>query len=60
MNISKIGGELGWEPRETLETGLRKTVEWYLSHEHWVEVIVEEPSYTDWLEANYDERGEST
>ena len=60
MNISKIGRELGWEPRETLETGLGKTVDWYLRNKHWVEVILEEPSYRDWLEANYDERGEST
>jgi dTDP-glucose 4,6-dehydratase len=59
MDISKIGGELGWEPRETLETGLRKTIDWYLSHEDWVEVVLKEPSYKDWLEANYDERGES-
>jgi dTDP-glucose 4,6-dehydratase len=32
MNISKIDKELGWRPRETLESGLRKTVRWYLEH----------------------------
>ena len=35
MDISKIERELGWRPRETFESGLRRTVEWYLSHEGW-------------------------
>jgi dTDP-glucose 4,6-dehydratase len=35
INISKIRSELGWQPQETLATGLRRTVEWYLQHEEW-------------------------
>ncbi len=59
MDISKIGGGLGWEPRETLKTGLRKTVDWYLSHNEWVTEIEKKPSYQSWVGANYLERGES-
>jgi len=35
IDTTKIEGELGWRARETFETGLRKTVEWYLSNESW-------------------------
>jgi dTDP-glucose 4,6-dehydratase len=35
IDASKIQSELGWEPRESFETGLRRTVEWYLAHEGW-------------------------
>ena len=35
IDAAKIGRELGWEPRETFETGIRRTVEWYLSSEQW-------------------------
>jgi dTDP-glucose 4,6-dehydratase len=35
MDTSKIENELGWRPRETLATGLRKTVSWYLDNEAW-------------------------
>ena len=35
IDASRIRDELGWEPRETFETGIRKTVEWYLGHEDW-------------------------
>jgi len=36
IDCGKIGRELGWRPRETFETGLRKSVRWYLDHEKWV------------------------
>ncbi len=39
MDISKISAELGWRPRETFETGLRRTVEWYLANRPWWEAI---------------------
>ena len=39
MDISKISAELGWRPRETFETGLRKTVRWYLDNRPWWEAI---------------------
>jgi dTDP-glucose 4,6-dehydratase len=35
IDASKIGNELGWKPQETFETGLRKTVEWYLNNRQW-------------------------
>ena len=36
MDASKIERELGWRPRETFESGIRKTVRWYLENEEWV------------------------
>jgi dTDP-glucose 4,6-dehydratase len=56
IDITKIGGELGWEPRESLTTGLRKTVQWYLEHPAWVEAIAQQPDYAGWLERNYANR----
>ena len=35
INASKIARELGWKPQETFESGIRKTVEWYLTHREW-------------------------
>jgi dTDP-glucose 4,6-dehydratase len=35
MDASKIGRELGWRPRESVETGLRKTVQWYIDNPDW-------------------------
>jgi len=40
MNYSKLYNELGWQPKQTLESGLRKTVGWYLDHPDWVEALV--------------------
>jgi dTDP-glucose 4,6-dehydratase len=57
MNITKLRQELGWEPRQSLESGLLKTVEWYLSHPEWVEVIRKQQDYQGWLEKNYAKRG---
>ncbi|MEO9624191.1 MAG: dTDP-glucose 4,6-dehydratase [Qipengyuania citrea] len=42
IDASRIGTELGWSPRETFETGLRKTVEWYLANEAWWRPLVME------------------
>lgn len=39
LDNSKIRQELGWEPQETFETGLRKTVQWYLDNEDWIEAV---------------------
>ena len=39
IDASKIARELGWTPRETFETGLRKTVRWYLDNADWVEQV---------------------
>ena len=40
IDASKIKRELGWEPKETFETGIRKTVEWYLENTEWVDDII--------------------
>lgn len=58
MDITKIGTELGWEPMESLETGLKKTLDWYLANDAWVSMISARPTYQDWIEQNYAERGE--
>jgi dTDP-glucose 4,6-dehydratase len=41
IDASKIQQELGWKPRETFESGLRKTVEWYLKHREWNQHILD-------------------
>ena len=55
MDASKIERELGWKPAETFETGIRKTVEWYLDNQSWVE-NVQSGGYRDWVEKNYADR----
>ena len=52
MDASKIVSELGWAPQETFETGLRKTVRWYLSNHDWLAGIMS-GSYRDWIQKNY-------
>jgi dTDP-glucose 4,6-dehydratase len=56
MNAAKIAAELGWRPAERFETGLRKTIEWYLGHLGWVE-SVSSGAYRKWLDLNYANRG---
>jgi dTDP-glucose 4,6-dehydratase len=57
IDTQKMEDDLGWEPEEDLETGLRKTALWYLENEAWVKAIVEEKDYQLWLEINYAQRG---
>lgn len=52
IDASKIERELGWTPKESFETGLRKTVEWYLNNNEWVE-HVQSGEYQSWLEKQY-------
>lgn len=52
MNASKIERELGWKPKETFESGIRKTVRWYLEHENWVQDVTS-GSYRQWIETHY-------
>jgi dTDP-glucose 4,6-dehydratase len=52
MNASKIERELGWRPLETFESGIRKTVRWYLEHEEWVRDVTS-GSYRQWIETHY-------
>jgi dTDP-glucose 4,6-dehydratase len=57
IDARKISGELGWTPGETFETGLRKTVEWYLANAAWVKDVTS-GAYQHWMEQNYNARGE--
>ena len=57
MDITKIKRELGWQPRQSLESGLLKTVEWYLQNPEWVDAIQKRQDYQSWLERNYEKRG---
>lgn len=57
IDATKIERELGWKPAETFETGIRKTVQWYLSHPEWV-ANVTSGEYKNWVSNNYQERGE--
>ena len=52
IDASKIKNELGWVPEESFETGLRKTVEWYLNNQEWVSHI-QSGEYKSWLEKHY-------
>ena len=52
IDASKIERELGWRPAETFNTGIKKTVQWYLDNPAWVEGVVN-GSYRDWLQKQY-------
>ena len=52
IDARKLESELGWRPAETFETGIRKTVEWYLANEDWVR-DVQSGAYRDWVDQQY-------
>ncbi len=52
IDASKIERELGWKPAETFETGIRKTVQWYLANPEWV-ANVQSGAYRDWVQTQY-------
>jgi len=52
IDARKIERELGWRPAETFETGIRKTLQWYLDHPDWV-ARVQSGAYRDWIETQY-------
>jgi dTDP-glucose 4,6-dehydratase len=56
IDIAKIKRELDWQPRQSLNTGLLKTVKWYLDHPEWIEAIRKQQDYQGWLAKNYDQR----
>ncbi len=56
IDARKILHELAWQPAETLESGLRTTVDWYLDHQEWV-ANVQSGTYRDWIDLQYKERG---
>jgi dTDP-glucose 4,6-dehydratase len=55
MDTRRIERELGWRPRERFESGIRKTVEWYLEHLSWVDGIAS-GAYRNWIDLNYGRR----
>jgi dTDP-glucose 4,6-dehydratase len=55
IDARKISHDLNWKPQETFESGIRKTVEWYLTNQQWVDNI-KSGAYKSWIEQNYGER----
>ncbi|QGX41321.1 dTDP-glucose 4,6-dehydratase [Permianibacter aggregans] len=52
IDVTKLEKELGWKPAETFETGIRKTVQWYLDNQGWVKNVTS-GAYRNWLEKQY-------
>jgi dTDP-glucose 4,6-dehydratase len=52
MDIRKIKTELGWSPKESFASGIRKTVNWYLENSVWVESVTS-GAYRDWIKTQY-------
>jgi dTDP-glucose 4,6-dehydratase len=52
IDASKLKNELNWKPQETFETGLRKTVLWYIENENWMNHVISN-EYQDWLQKQY-------
>jgi len=52
IDATKIANELGWKPEETFDSGIRKTVQWYLDNQDWV-ANVQSGEYKKWLNKNY-------
>ncbi len=55
IDTTKVETSLGWSPNESFQTGIRKTIEWYLENIDWV-AAVKDGSYKDWLNTNYSAR----
>ena len=58
MDFSKIAIQLGWAPSETFDSGLRKTVAWYLDNPEWA-IRVTSGAYRQWIDKNYGSRGQA-
>jgi len=52
IDATKMEQHLGWKPVETFETGIRKTVQWYLNHQDWVQNVTS-GAYREWVERQY-------
>jgi dTDP-glucose 4,6-dehydratase len=52
IDISKIQGELGWQPKVTFESGIRKTIRWYLDNEAWIQNVAS-GAYRQWIATQY-------
>ncbi len=59
IDARKIERELGWKPAETFDSGIMKTLQWYLDNQEWVE-DVQSGAYLKWLEKNYKQRDTAT
>ena len=55
IDATRIAAELDWKPAETFDTGIGKTVSWYLAHQDWV-AAVQSGAYREWMERNYADR----
>ncbi len=55
IDASKIARELGWKPQETFDSGLRKTVEWYLANTDWINGVTS-GEYQNWIQQHYGDR----
>jgi dTDP-glucose 4,6-dehydratase len=55
IDATKLERALGWRPAETFETGIRRTIRWYLDHPDWVESVTS-GAYREWIETNYGAR----
>ncbi len=55
IDATKIHRELGWKPAETFETGIRRTIRWYLDHQDWVRDVTS-GAYREWIGTNYETR----
>ncbi len=55
IDATKIRTELGWSPKEDFNSGIEKTISWYLDHPQWVERVVS-GAYKDWVNQQYQER----
>ena len=53
IDARKLEKELGWKPQETFETGIKKTVQWYLDNQDWVNHVTS-GEYRNWVEKQYD------
>ena len=56
MDISKIKGQLGWQPSHSLIQGLSRAIQWYLEHPEWVNAIRQQKDYQVWMTKNYKNR----
>ena len=56
LDASKLADELGWQASESFETGLAKTVRWYLSNLEWVSAVADGEAFQNWNTINYSQR----
>jgi dTDP-glucose 4,6-dehydratase len=55
IDATKVSKELGWHPAQQFESGIRRTIEWFLAHREWVDEV-RSGAYHEWIEQNYAER----